>query len=416
MVSAPYPALVRPLRTTSVLLALAGTAAAQTPEVVRSSGPGAWGATVRLVEEVRVGVLDGDERYTFGSIREVVPGAGGTVWVLENRPVRIRIYDAAGRFVRNVGGDGEGPGEYRQIDGARALSDGSVVILDGRNGRISIFGPGGEFRASHRHPVSFFTGDMFAVDAAGSFYVKVRRDRPVPGEFTLDSQLAWVRIRADGTVADTLPIPTGATPAVQVYGGPYAARVPPLIAAFSPHGYFVTGSPGRYAFDIHRPGQRVLRVEREHRPVPLGRGERAEWQAMAEHMSSEPIGMSMRLVNGRPDTIRGPTVRYTVPANKPAFRTISVDDTGTIWIERYVAAEQRAPAPAPPDSPARPTRTWYEPRTFDLFEPTGRFLGTVVAPRNVNLLRARRGMQLYGIVRGEFDEQYVVRYRMEPAR
>jgi hypothetical protein len=254
---------------------------------------------------------------------------------------------------------------------------------------------------------------MFTVDPAGNFYVKAPAQRSAPGEFTLDAELTWIKINPSGQVVDSVAIPRGPLPEVQSYGGPNSMRTPSLIAALSPLGYFVTGSPGRYSFDIHRPGSPVLRVEREHTPVQLSRAERSEWEAMADYLSKQPIGMIMRTVNGRPDTLKGPTMRYTVPSLKPAYRTISFDTEGTIWIERYVPAQQR-PEPTRPPNSERPPLRWYEPRTFDLFEPSGRFLGTVTAPQNVTL-RTRRGMLLYGTLVGEFDEQYIVRFRIESA-
>jgi hypothetical protein len=394
------------------MLACGIAATAQTPEVVRSTGPGAWG-TVRLVEDKRIGVLDGDEAYTFSLIRSVLVGRDGSIWVAENRPPRVRIYSAEGKLVRVVGREGEGPGEYRQIDGFQLMQDGAVALLDGRIGRITIYESSGEVRTSHRFPVSFFTGDMFTVDAAGNFYVKDRVQRSAPGEFTLDAELAWIKINPSGQVVDSVAIPRGPLAEVQSYGGPYSLRTTSLVAGLSPLGYFVTGNPSRYSFDIHRPGAPLLRVEREHTPVQLTRAERSEWEAMAEYLSKQPIGISMRIVNGRPDTLKGPTVRYTVPASKPAYRTISFDSEGAIWIERYVAAQQRKEPTRSPNR-ERPPLSWYEPRTFDLFEPSGRFLGTMTAPQNVTL-RARRGMMLYGTLVGEFDEQYVVRFRIESA-
>ena len=390
-------------------LLCSANSAAQQPRLVRSSGPGAWGS-VRLVEDLRIGLLEGEDPYTFGLIQGIAAGPDGSIWVVEYRPARIRIYDSNGRFVRNVGREGEGPGEYRQIIAVQPMPHGGIAILDGRVGRITVYDATGDLLTSHRFPISFFTSDMLVVDSAGNFYVKTSPRPATPGVFTLEREMTWIKVNSSGNVVDTIPIPHGQAAREQTYGGPYSARTPSLLAALSPFGYFVTGNPARYSFDIHTPGA-ALRVEREYKPVSLSRGERAEWNTMADYLSKEPIGMSMRIVNGRPDTLKGPTIRYNVPKAKPAYRAISVGEDGAIWIERYVAAEQRPRSPRPPGS-TRPELRWYEPHTFDLFEPTGRFLGTLTPPSKVTF-EARRGMAVYGILVGEFDEQYVVRYRIE---
>jgi hypothetical protein len=79
-------------------------------------------------------------------------------------------------------------------------------------------------------------------------------------------------------------------------------------------------------------------------------------------------------------------------------------------VYRYVAAQKQASAPRPSNS-ALPPITWREPPTFDVFEPSGRFLGTVVLPAKTQLF-LMRGNQLWGTTRGELDETYIVRYRL----
>jgi hypothetical protein len=79
-----------------VALILAGlmtgsiNAAAQTPQVVRSTGAGVWG-NVRLVEDKRIGVLDGDDAYTFGRIRSILVARDGSIWVAEYGRPRVHI-------------------------------------------------------------------------------------------------------------------------------------------------------------------------------------------------------------------------------------------------------------------------------------------------------------------------------------
>ena len=391
------------------------TTAAADAQTIRSTGPVAWGPATRLVEELRIGALEGDEAYTFGPVNAIAIGKAGEIIVAEYRPARLRMYGANGRLIRTIGGVGSGPGEYRQISGLKILPDGSIAIWDAQSGRITVYDNAGQYRTSHSFHTGFFTSDMFQVDREGNFYVKAAGRRQAPGTFTLDAPIIWIKLNSTGAVVDTIPIPQGESPSVQTYGGPGKSRIDPLMAALSPFGYFVTGAPVRYTIDVHRPGG-PLRIERTHTPVRLAGAERAEWDAMAGYLSRQPIGMSMRRnQSGGTDTIRGPTIKYAVPETKPVFRALQVDDDGRIWVERHIAARRVAPVKsAPLTNDPRPPITWREPATYDVFEPDGRFLGTVTAPDKTTF-HARRGRHIWAVQRGEFDEPYIVRYRIESA-
>jgi hypothetical protein len=61
---------------------------------------------------------------------------------------------------------------------------------------------------------------------------------------------------------------------------------------------------------------------------------------------------------------------------------------------------------------APPPLTWRDVPTFDVFESSGRLLGTVIVPSNTRIMFSR-GDLVWGVTRGEFDEPYVVRFRIE---
>jgi hypothetical protein len=192
----------------------------------------------------------------------------------------------------------------------------------------------------------------------------------------------------------TLMLPEG-------YAEPF---VPEWDYALSPFGHFVTAHSSRYAFNVvrvhgdpRRPSQ-VTRIERAWEPVRLTRDERHEWQEIADFLTRQ--------------TPRGASAGVRVPEVKPALRSVSVDRDGRIWVDRYVAAVKRTDIPPRPANPDRPPQlTWREPRTFDVFEPSGRFLGTIVAPPQTRFLW-QRGSTVWAVVRGTMDENYVVRYRL----
>ena len=409
-----------------MLIALALAVATQNPAVVQSKGPGPWGKA-RLVEELRIGQLEGAEEYTFSTITDLAVARDGSIFVAETRPVGLRVYDAQGKFVKRIGRAGNGPGEYRQIDELELMADGNIAVRDGnQRGRISILDPQGNFLRSFQLWTGHFENDMFHVDNDGNFYAKATERSANDGPPKPGGRRFWIKANASGTIVDTLPIPTGKPFAVQLYGGPHASRVEPMLSTLSPAGGLISGSPLKYVIDIERPGQTTLRIQRERQPIRLAGAEKDEWEAMAAYRSKQPSARSFSTgPDGKAVVREAPPTKYTIPAVKPAFRGLRSDEEGRIWVQVYTVASKQPPPPAPPKPPAgalpqpgstnQPVSLWRESPTYDVFESTGRFLGSVVVPPRTRFL-AMRGLYIWGVTSGELDEAYVVRYRIEPAK
>jgi hypothetical protein len=383
------------------------TAAAQTQRV-HAEGPGAWGADLHLVEEIRIGRLDGAEEYLFGSVSGIAIGRDGAIHVADTQVPAIRAYDARGRFVRNLGGKGSGPGEYQSIGGIRTLPDGRVTIWDPRQGRISVYTAVGAFEASHVVPGGLFADNIFQTDHTGHFHV-----RTVIGVRTGDGnpETGWIRIAPTGAILDTLRIPREPRPESFVLMTSSGVERPfptERVTTLSPLGHLISGRNDTYAFDLQISPQRVIRIERPYAPIRLGRDERNEWEAWSRFFEQRIANPSA----GNPNPAR--RASFSIPDMKPAFSELATDSQGRIWVRRYVEA-QRRPARDRPAAVQMPQHVWREPPTFDVFESDGRFLGTVTLPWNAVLFEARDNL-IWATVRGEFDETYVVRYRMEPRR
>lgn len=412
-------------RLIAVLLLGVGTApvTGQDTTVVQSTGAGAW-RNPRLVEELRIGTLDGDERYIFGRVSHVEVTSDGSHWIVDGQGPRVRIYDRDGRYVRDVYRTGAGPGEINGVMGISRTPAGQVAIWDLPNHRVSLYTPTGEYASAFTSNSGWWGGESFQVDTAGRHWVftSIRNPacinrvtgpdgtvREIGSEGPGCGRSAYLRYSAAGVLLDTafIPVPETVerTPSFVVmlpegYAQPF---IPEWDYGLSPHGYFVIAHSTRYAINVVRevPGNagmfRVTRVEREYDPVRLTRGEKNEWQARADYYTRRG----------------GASAGVQIPDVKPALRSVSIDSDGRIWVDRYVEAVRRtdiAASPAGRDRP--PPLTWREPRTFDVFEPTGRFLGTVVAPPGTQFL-LQRGNRIWAVQRGEFDENYVVRYRLE---
>ena len=89
--------------------------------------------------ELSIGVVAGPEPYQFYDITHGGLLPDGTVWVVHSsRPPEFRIYDGGGNFIRSIGGDGEGPGEFRDLKGW-IEEDGTLVAYDAVLERITRF-------------------------------------------------------------------------------------------------------------------------------------------------------------------------------------------------------------------------------------------------------------------------------------
>src|SRR5690606_19867259 len=106
--------------------------------VVRTIGSADAGAR-ELVEEVRVGEMEGAEEYTFGAIAEILALPDGSVLLFDRLVPALRHYGSDGKLIRTIGRKGGGPGEYEAAGGLALLPDGRVAMWDPRNGRIQLY-------------------------------------------------------------------------------------------------------------------------------------------------------------------------------------------------------------------------------------------------------------------------------------
>lgn len=376
-------------------IAGAGAASAQTERVVRSTGNGVWGDEVELVEELRIGLLEGPDEYLFGRVVGIAVGPGGEVYVADDMGPVVRMYDSAGRYVRDLGRKGAGPGEYNGIGGVRMMPDGRVAVWDVLNGRVVLFTSDGEPSATIPMGGARVAVE-FQADRQGLLYAYTLIGTRGQGRCL---GRGWTRARADGAIVDTIHLPpisdcSKHQLSVSSPSGWEPGFVSTYDGTINPLGFLVSGHTDTYAFELRRPGGATLRVERGHRPVRLSRAERREWEGIAQHASR---------------FIRSGEVPE-IPREKPAFKDIQTDADGRIWVRPYV------PAVRNPEPPGRVTgyarRTWREPVVFDVFEPTGRYLGRLTLPWDSRMLEAT-GDRLWLRIKGEMDESYLVRYRLE---
>ena len=145
----------------------------------------------------------GGEPGELTDISSVCADARGTVYVFQRKPARIRVYGPDGAWLRDIGAEGDGPGEYRS--GMFGIHGDIIFVQDPNNTRLTTFRTSGEFIASHRSQCCWWTSS-FPVFADGTIGIM----GPPPANAT-DRQGALYLTRLDGTVADTILMPVRST-------------------------------------------------------------------------------------------------------------------------------------------------------------------------------------------------------------
>jgi hypothetical protein len=376
---------------------------------MRTSAGSVWGDTMVLVPRTAIGTLDGDEAYVLGQPRAVDRDREGRFFVADPQAHQVRVYDAGGRFLRAIGRDGDGPGEFREPDDLRVGPAGEIVVRDQRGARFSVFSAEGEFLRSWPLPSGFMTSTPFHLTEDGRVLNPTVVNLGVP----LDQWRHGLVVYEDGEPVDTLDVPTRGyqAPFVEARNEDSWSRTP---VPFSPRehwtvhsgGDFVIGVSTAYRIDRIRNDGMVLRIERDA-DAALVQPAEAAWHRdrLTRNLRNVQPGWRWRGAN--------------VPSEKPPFQEIIPGSDGSLWVLRHtVAREEDDPSwdPERPDDAAR-TR-WVEPLVFDVFDDEGRYMGPVRAPDGFQ--RFRRGVfgldGVVAVVTHELGFEQVVSYDLAPAK
>lgn len=379
----------------------------------------------------RVGSLDGDDWELFGDVSQVGFDAAGNLYVFDRQNYRVVVVDTEGRFVRQFGQEGEGPGEWRMPGGMGVMPDGSVVIADAGHRAYQMYGPDGGFRSS----VSMGDGGiiqigrllvdprgdaLFNVLGGGGITMRMMRGAEAPAE-PEGRPIERITLGDNGAVQPFYtawappPAETSASaPGINVrnggqmvsFGGGPRIFEPQVRAAPMPDGglavvdsttYTVklVGPDGRDRGRLTRPiaptqvTERIQNRERERRLAELESGEGPQMQVR--------IGGSGGTQTIDPEQMkamqRARIESQGFYAEIPVIRALSAAPDGTLWIERAVADPS-------------------ENGPLDLVRADGTYLGTI-APGRLEMPRAFGPDGLVAFVeRDEFDVPTIVVKRL----
>jgi hypothetical protein len=383
--------------------------------IAENSGPAVAEAEVvrDLVEEMRIGVVDGDERYLLHDVYALAEDAEGRIYVADNGSRSVRVYASDGTHLRDLGGPGSGPGEFPRMINLVWVDGDTVVAVDWQGrGRVNVYTPDGGLVTSiipeRGGPGDSLPRSMPRVGVPGRWIGSTFGDSTGTLALLADSTFELVttilrfpirpRYRSEGAEGSRdWPLFT-VEPAMAIGPGPHITLHGGL-----PYEYRVHDMDGRLARIVRRDWDAVPvteTMEQRYRDLQ-GRfydslaseiGPRArEQQAEAVQRTERQLGLP------RPDTV-------------PPLGRLATGRDGSVWVQRRdlgdVALDQyRAMYSFFDNAPADASR-------WDVFDRDGRFVRAVELPARflpfvVTLDTAT------GVYTDELGVQYVIRYRTD---
>ncbi len=363
---------------------------------VRSDRPTGWADSSRawhLVETLRIQGEDGSP----GELVE--PGMIGVddfgrVYVVDRKPAIIKVFDTTGALVRTIGGEGSGPGEFRVA--FLAVRGATVVVHDPQQSRTTVFDTTGAFVRSWVSSCCFWSD--VAIDTADRIYIPtwIRPDSNGVSRGT-----AYTRYRADGSVIDTLFIPSrrkdtkewvfvskGKDGKQQGMMSTTVPLSPQFASTFHPGGGFVAGWTGEFKLLRSPTGEDTTMImtrawTADPIPEPLRQAEVEDMVKNTKDMVSEATARTVARIED-------------IPTTAPAFTNLRVDQDGNVWARRMIGSDS--------------IRT-----TFDVMGPDGSWLGTVVTAVAIPEWGGQfygRGV-IYAVTEGDDGRPAVIRLRVE---
>lgn len=101
----------------------------------------------------RIGGDTDDEDEFFGVIAQILTDDEGNVYLLDAQLNQVKVFTASGEFLRDIGREGEGPGEFRTPNSMFFTKDGTIGVLQVAPGKIVLLTPEGEPAGDYPLPV-----------------------------------------------------------------------------------------------------------------------------------------------------------------------------------------------------------------------------------------------------------------------
>jgi hypothetical protein len=157
-------------------------------------------------ETLRIGSVEGDEATLLFWLSDAARLSDGRIVAVNRGSAEVKVFSPEGDLLTRFGGEGEGPGEFKNLWSVDVRAGDTLVVADYRPWRFSFFTPDGEFlRSFEAQPAIIERPDVVIVLPSGDgFLIGEACCHPERG-FT-DRSVALRSYAPDGSLSDTLGV------------------------------------------------------------------------------------------------------------------------------------------------------------------------------------------------------------------
>ena len=278
------------------------------------------------------------------------------LYVADEKPTNIKVFDSTGGLVRIIGNEGDGPGEFRSA--YMAIRKNRLLVHDPAASRTSLFDTSGTLLRTFHSVGRYFA--PVALDAAGRAVLPlIFRIGPAQEAAARTRAFYFVRFDSLGSLLDTLSAPqlTEEHSWVVKQGntGIFATMVPfapRTITGFGQDSGLVYGASSDFTIMRLQAGRDTTFLMSRAWTAP----------SIPDSVRTDTVeAMVKNYANAQVDEIslRNAFHADEVPKTGPSFSRLIVDDRGNTWALQSLGGDS--------------TR-------FDIFSPDGSWLGPVVVP------------------------------------
>jgi len=153
-----------------------------------------------FIEDLSIGVIEGDENYIFSTPVDVDSDNEGNIYVLDYTECNIKKYDKNGNFIKLFGRKGQGPGEFQAAYCMFISKQNEIFVKDAGSRKIEQFSQNGEYERTYNFDMYYyfkligeknFIVDHFAYDEEGIRFLCVGKADPqkkTPEHFISEKQ------------------------------------------------------------------------------------------------------------------------------------------------------------------------------------------------------------------------------------